>query len=50
MIASMVCKKITAAKHRSNPKCLIPTLARHHCLSQKDHHLSAVLFQQLAAF
>jgi len=42
--------KITAAKHRANPKCLIPTLARHHCLSQKDHYLSAFLLQQFAAF
>jgi hypothetical protein len=34
----MVSIKIRAAIQCPNPKCSIPILARHHGLSQKDHH------------
>jgi hypothetical protein len=45
IVGPEVIGSIRVAKHCSNPKCLIPTLARHHGFSQKYHHLTAVLFQ-----
>ena len=46
----MVSIKIRTATHCANSKCMIPTLARHHGLSQEYHHPTVALFQQLAAF